>query len=50
MRKTIKLRTEYTKGFGLYFGYHNTTVILLVPFISLEIEFVSNKVSKLNIN
>jgi len=43
MKKTINIRTDYTQGFGLYFGYQNNSIILLVPFISLEIEFVSNK-------
>jgi hypothetical protein len=43
MRKTIKLSTNYTKGVGFYLGYQDTTIILLVPFISLEIEFVCNK-------
>jgi len=44
MSKTIKLRAYFTKGLGLYLGYENRTVGLLVPFMSLEIEFVSNKV------
>jgi len=44
MKKTIKLRTEFTKGFGFYFGYQNTTIIFLVPFMLLEINFVSNKI------
>tara|TARA_R110001583_G_scaffold43049_2_gene136864 strand:- start:8273 stop:8416 length:144 start_codon:yes stop_codon:yes gene_type:complete len=47
MRKTIKLRTEYTKGFGFYFGWQDTTIIFLVPFILLEIKFVSDKIESL---
>ena len=47
MTKTIKLKTEAVKGFGFYFGWQDNTIIFLVPFILLEIKFVSDKIESL---
>jgi len=47
MTKTIKLKTERVKGFGFYFGWQDNTIIFLVPFILLEIKFVSDKIEAL---
>ena len=43
MRKTIKLRTDFQKIFGFAFGYHygDNSFMILLPFITMEIRFIS---------
>jgi len=45
MKKTINIRTDKVKGMGFYLGYQDNTIILLVPFRTIEIEFVSTKIT-----
>ena len=43
MRQTIKLRTEFIRGIGFYFGWQDSTIIFMVPCMLLEIKLVSDK-------